>query len=107
LLREILKTLPPEEVIRVLPETARSLEAMASLGQEDMASYLQNWQQSQSARLKHLTFQFTPPQLEIIEEALARMMPQAGRTLGDNPNPRGNALYLLCKNYLELTRRDS
>jgi hypothetical protein len=38
---------------------------------------------------------------------LARVMPQAGKTPGDNPNPRGNALYLLCQTYLELVGRDS
>ena len=107
MLKEVLEQVPQAEVGKLLPETTDSLRAFASLGQQDLAGYLQNWQQSQRARLKHLTFQFTPPQLEIIEEALARVMPQAGRTPGDNPNPRGNALYLLCRSYLELTGRDS
>src|SRR5919106_3572014 len=101
MLKEILDHVPEAELVKLLPETVESLRAFASLGQQDLAGYLQNWQQSQRARLKHLTFQFTPPQLEIIEEALARVMPQAGRTPGDNPNPRGNALYLLCQSYLE------
>jgi ParB family chromosome partitioning protein len=107
LLKEVLDQIPEAEVVKLLPETAESLNAFASLGQQDLADYLQNWQQSQAARLKHLTFQSTPAQLEVIEEALARVMPQAGKTPGDNPNPRGNALYLLCKSYLELTGRDS
>jgi ParB family chromosome partitioning protein len=107
MLKEILNQIPQAEVLKLLPETAESLNAFASLGQQDLAGYLQNYQQSQQARLKHLTFQSTPAQLEVIEEALARVMPQAGETLGDNPNPRGNALYLLCKSYLELTGRDS
>ena len=107
LLQQVLEELPQSEVLRLLPETAEGLQALASLGQQDLAGYLQNYQQAQGARLKHLTFQFTPNQLEVIEEALARVMPQAGKTAGDNPNPRGNALYLLCKSYLELTGRDS
>jgi ParB family chromosome partitioning protein len=107
MLKEILEQVPEAEVLRLLPETAESLQAFAYLGQQDLAGYLQNWQQAQVARLKHLTFQSTPAQLEVIEEALARVMPQAGKTPGENPNPRGNALYLLCKTYLELTGRES
>jgi ParB family chromosome partitioning protein len=107
MLKEILEQVPQAEVIKLLPETAESLQTFASLGQHDLAGYLMNWQRSQAARLKHLTFQSTPAQLEIIEEALARVMPQAGKIPGDNPNPRGNALYLLCQSYLELTGRDS
>jgi ParB family chromosome partitioning protein len=106
MLKEVLEQVPQADVLRLLPETTQGLAALASLGQQDLASYLQNWQQAQVARLKHLTFQSTPAQLEVIEEALARVMPQAGKTPGDNPNPRGNALYLLCKSYLELTGRD-
>jgi ParB family chromosome partitioning protein len=103
MLKEILDRIPQAEVVKLLPETAESLQAFATLGQQDLASYLQNWQQAQAARLKHLTFQSTPAQPEVIEEALARVMPQAGKTPGDNPTPKGNTLYLLCKSYLELT----
>jgi ParB family chromosome partitioning protein len=106
-LKEVLEQFPETEVLRLLPETTQGLAALASLGQRDLAGYLQNYQQAQTARLKHLTFQSTPAQLEIIEEALARVMPQAGKIAGDNPNPRGNALYLLCQSYLELIGRDS
>jgi ParB family chromosome partitioning protein len=101
LVREVLERLPPEEVLRLLPETAASLQAMASLGQEDLAQYLQNWQQAQSARLKHLTFQSLPTQAEVIERALARFLPRARQGAGNNnPNVRGVALYLLCQEYL-------
>jgi ParB family chromosome partitioning protein len=107
MLKEILGQIPEAEVLMLLPETTQGLAALASLGQQDLAGYLQNYQQSQAARLKHLTFQSTPAQMEIIEGALARVLPQVGKTPGDNPNLRGNALYLLCKSYLELTGRDS
>jgi ParB family chromosome partitioning protein len=107
MLKAVLEQVPEAEVVRLLPETSQGLAALASLGQQDLAGYLQDWQQSQSARLKHLTFQSTPAQLAVIEEALARVMPQVGKNGGDNPNPRGNALYLLCKSYLELTGRES
>jgi ParB family chromosome partitioning protein len=105
--REILATLPQQEVLKLLPETAESLQSLTSLGQQDLAVYLQNWQQAQSARLKHLTFQFTPVQLEVIEEALSRVLPQVKDAKTNSPNARGTALYLLCQDYLKNVRRDS
>jgi ParB family chromosome partitioning protein len=101
LFKEVLKTLPQQEVLSLLPETTQGLKAMVSLGQDDIASYLQNWQQTQEARLKHLAFQFTPAQLEVVEEALSRVMPLAKEAQGDSPNIRGTALYLLCQSYLK------
>jgi ParB family transcriptional regulator, chromosome partitioning protein len=101
LFKEVLKTLPQQEVLSLLPETTQGLKAMVSLGQDDIASYLQNWQQTQEARLKHLAFQFTPAQLEVVEEALSQVMPLAKEAQGDSPNIRGTALYLLCESYLK------
>jgi ParB family chromosome partitioning protein len=106
LLKDVLAQIPEADVLSLLPETTQSLQALASLGQQDMAGYLQNFQQSQFARLKHLTFQNTPAQLEVIEEALARVMPEVKGASTDNPNPRGNALYIICKAYLELAGRE-
>jgi len=107
LLREVLRDIPETDVLSLLPESASSLQALSILGQQDLASYLQDWQHSQSARLKHLTFQSTPAQLEVIEEALARVLPQVRADQFGNPNPRGNALFLLCKQHLELIGRES
>ena len=78
LVREVLERLPLEEVLSVLPETSESLQALSSLGQEDMAEYLVKWQRAQKARLRHLQFQLTVSQLEVIEDALRRMVPMAG-----------------------------
>jgi len=102
LIRELLGSMPQEEVLKLLPETVESLNALASLGQEDMASHLIAWQEAQHARLKHMQFQLTSVQLEVVDEALARVMPEARSTGGDNPNVRGTALYLLCKRILDL-----
>ena len=102
LIRELLGSLPQEEVIKLLPETADSLNALASLGQEDLASHLLAWQEAQQARLKHMQFQLTSIQLEVVDEALARVMPEAKAAGGDSPNVRGTALYLLCKRILDL-----
>ena len=103
LVREILESLPKEEVLSLLPETTESLQALSSLGQESMADYLQNWQRAQGARLKHLQFQLTPAQLEVVEEALSELLPQAKEAQGESPNTRGTALYLLCLRYLKET----
>ncbi|HZA22739.1 MAG TPA: ParB N-terminal domain-containing protein [Dehalococcoidia bacterium] len=105
LLWEVLQALPQRDVLNLLPETTQSLQAMASLGQEDMASYLQNWQQAQGARLKHLAFQLLPSQLEVVEEALSRLLPLARQAQSHSPNARGTALYLLCLGYLEREER--
>jgi ParB family transcriptional regulator, chromosome partitioning protein len=107
LIREVLQSLPQKEVLQLLPETAQSLQALAALGQDTMADYLKNWQNAQSARLKHLQFQLTPAQLEIVEEALTQLLPFAKAKPGDSPNARGTALYLLCQAYLEQQWRTS
>jgi ParB family chromosome partitioning protein len=101
LIKEVLQSLPQEEVLQLLPATTQSLQALSALGQDTMADYLKNWQQAQSARLKHLQFQLTYAQLEIVEEALTQLLPQAKAAPGDSPNTRGTALYLLCKTYQE------
>ena len=101
LLRTVLETLPQEEVLAVLPDSALSLEALSSLGQDNLADYLENWQRAQSARLKHLTFQLRPSELEVVEEALAGIMSMVAKGRHDSPNRKGTALYLLCKTYLE------
>jgi hypothetical protein len=41
----------------------------------------------------------------LVEEALTQLLPQAKAQLGDSPNARGTALYLLCEAYLEQQRR--
>ncbi len=105
LLRQVLGQIPEADVLALLPETSQSLQALASLGQQDLAGYIQNWQQSQSARLKHLTFQSTSDQAEVIEAALARVVPGSNEVDSGNPNLRGNALFILCQHYLELIGR--
>lgn len=102
LLRQVLASLSQEEVLSLLPETNDSLQALCSLGQQAMAQYLQAWQQAQGARLKHLSFQLTEGQLEVVREALSRLLSSARQAQTDSPNARGTALYLLAKGYLAL-----
>jgi len=101
LIHTVLDGIPQDKILAVLPETADSLLAFASLGQDTIAAYLQKWQQAQGAKLKHLQFQLTSAQLVVVERALERLMPQASQARADSPNTRGTALYLLCRSYLE------
>ena len=107
LVKRVLDDLSEEDVLAVLPESADSLRALASLGQQDMAQYLENWQQAQAAKLKHVQFQLTPTQLEVVEEALNHLMPMARQSMDGSPNVRGTALYLLALEYLAETKEES
>ena len=101
LVRQVLKEIPQNQVLDLLPESIESLEGLAALGQLSIEEYLQAWEASRNARLRHLQFHFTDNQLEVIEEALERVA--AGSTKEDwsNPNQRSNALYWLCLWYLD------
>jgi ParB family chromosome partitioning protein len=105
LLKDILKHLPEEAVMAVLPETSSSLKGLASLGSDTVARYLTTWENTRHARLKHLQFQLTAEQLETVEKALAKVMSRARRIQGDSPNLRGTALYVLCRKLLEEDER--
>lgn len=99
-LRHILESHSQEEVLALLPESTESLQALVSLGQSDLSEHLQAWQAAQAARLRHMTIQLLPSQVDVVEEALERAL--AGATKSDeNPNRRGNALYHLCTEYLQ------
>ncbi len=101
LMKKALEEVSQEEILELLPETAQSLQALAAIGQVDMAAYLQNWQQAQSARLHHAQFQLTQAQSEIVEEALINVLPTIDKSQTDSPNMRGTALHLICKYYID------
>ena len=99
--REILEELPQEIVLSLLPETASSLHGFVTLGQADIAERLRAWELTQDARLKHFTAQLTAAQMEVVMEAIGRLMGAVRVGDGGNPNRKGIALYMLCKSYLE------
>ena len=101
LVRHLLETLPQNELLELLPETVQSLQALESLGQEDMAQHLQAWQDAQHARLQHIHVQLTGQQLEVVEMALSIAMELARGGDRENPNLRGNAFYYVCKLFVE------
>ncbi|NQT72450.1 MAG: ParB N-terminal domain-containing protein [Chloroflexi bacterium] len=100
-LKKVLEDISQEDVLELLPETAQSLQALASIGQVEMATYLQNWQQAQSARLHHAQFQLTKAQSEVVEEALKSVLPKIDKSEADSPNMRGTALYFICKSFID------
>ena len=102
-MREILEDKSPEEVLALLPETAESLQALTAIGEQSIAQALKQWEQTQKARLRHLTFQPTDAQLEVVEVVLQRMLPLAAGN-DQSPNKRGVALHLLCLGYLDRER---
>lgn len=104
-LRNVLASIPSNEVTSILPETFRSLEDATKENQEDLDSYLEAWGDKNHLRLHHLTFQLGSDQIELVEQVIRELLPKPGRTRKDSPNDRGTALYLLCQWYLE--RRDT
>jgi len=100
--RRVLETISQEEVLALLPETASGLNALSSLGDDTIADCLERWERARNVKLKHMQFQFTPNQLDVIEEAMAQVLPVAKQEHRDSPNIRSTALYLLCKDYLKL-----
>jgi ParB family transcriptional regulator, chromosome partitioning protein len=104
-LKKILAAVPPEEVLSLLPETAESLQALSTIGQEDLAEHLQAWQRAQAARLRHMQLQLSAEQLETVEKALGMVMARARTVTEVNPNVRGTAMYLLAKFYLERNKK--
>ncbi len=103
--KKILENVPQQQVLSLLPETANSLKALATIGQEDLAAHLEAWQKAQSARLKHMQLQFSTEQLETVERALDMVMARARNSAGDTPNVRGTAMYLLARFYLERNKK--
>ncbi|HEY50414.1 MAG TPA: ParB N-terminal domain-containing protein [Dehalococcoidia bacterium] len=106
LLRSILASIPENEVLSLLPETAYSLRTLSSFTHTDIAQHLEAWEQAQAAKLKHMQLQFTYKQLELVEEAVSRILPRVKDDSFDNPNTRGNAVYLLCRFYLENVKEE-
>ena len=104
-LRDLLESLPQQEILDLLPETSRSLQELTNLGEQSIAQALRQWEQMQKARLRHLAFQLTDAQLVVVVEALEHLNPLTELHPG-NPNRRGTALYLLCQWYLAWDHRE-
>ena len=97
LLKEVLRDTPQAEVLSLLPETARSLEAFSNLTPESLSQYLVKFDQARKARMKHFLVQLTPDQHQLVESAIKKFLPQASRGQNASPNLRGTAFYLICQ----------
>jgi ParB family transcriptional regulator, chromosome partitioning protein len=101
LIREVLDSIGQEVVMALLPESVESLAALSSLGEIDMAEHLQAWDKAQAARLSHMTFQLSRDQVDLVDEAMETVMAGVSDEAEQaNPNKRGNALYQLCRAYI-------
>ena len=105
LIRTVLESVPEEEVLSLLPETAQSLQALSNIGIADIADYLETWQSAQSGRLRHLTLQLTEHQLHTVERAIKQVLASLVQDT-ENPNRRSTALAAICHVYLESKEGD-
>ena len=97
--RDMLRALPQEDILAILPDSAENLRALASIGETTIADQLEAWQRAQSARLRHLQFQLTDGQLSIITEALGLALTRhpVGR---QDMTRKAQALLEICQTYL-------
>ena len=100
-IRDILKALPEEQVLAVLPDSTEELKALASLREGDIAEHLRAWQRAQEARLHTFQIRLTDPQLEVVQEALKRAEATGGLD-PDSPNRRAAAMAEICRTYLKV-----
>ena len=105
MIRTVLESVPEEEVLSLLPETAQSLQALSNIGIADIADYLETWQSAQSGRLRHLTLQLTEHQLHTVERAIKQVLASLVQDT-ENPNRRSTALAAICHVYLESKEGD-
>ena len=101
LLEAVLGKLSQEEVLSLLPESTASLQALGSLGQEDLAAHLRNWQRAQESKLASFSVRLTQQQSSVVESAVNKFLSRAAETPDASPNRRGTALYLLCQQSLD------
>lgn len=104
--REMLEELSQETVLTLLPETVSSLQQLVSLGHDDIAEGLREWNLTQGSRLKHFTAQLTNSQMEVVSDVIGRFIGPVKEGEEHNPNPRGMALFRLCEEFkaMEVSR---
>lgn len=99
-LKLVLESVPKDQVMRLLPESAESLGALSSLTPTSLADHLSFWEEKRKVRLKHGTFQFASDQFSDVEAAIAIALEEAPMR-DDNPNRRGNALHHICRSFID------
>ena len=74
LVKDILATIPTEEVLALLSETSQGLQALTMLKPETLEERLRQWKLAQDAKLVWFSARLTPKQLETVESALNRLL---------------------------------
>jgi ParB family chromosome partitioning protein len=100
-MKKILESLSQQEVMEILPDSFASLNALQTLNTDNIADRLMNWESNRHARLKHMGFQLTLDQQQVVQQALNLMTPKAKASNSESPNINGTALYLICKDFIE------
>ena len=100
LVRKVMENVPQSDLIALLPETVESPNMLVTLGQETLAEHLEAWEKARKARLHTLQLRLTQDQLEVVHQALREATPKAKESGNENPNVRGNALFIICRAYL-------
>ena len=102
LIQQVLDSVSADEVLSVLPESADSLAALESLGDMNLGEHLEIWDKAQSAKLRRMNFQLSTDQVGVVEDAIESVLAVSPKdSESSNPNAQGNALYRLCRAYLE------
>jgi len=106
--QKILESFTPDEVIEILPETAKSIDELLSVGSEDLGANLRDWNLRQSARLHHRTYQLADEQAAAVDRAIEQAISKLNEINAErdvvkttNPNASGNALHHICETYLK------
>lgn len=100
LFRTVLREVPEETVLSLLPESTASLAALSHLTERDIAAQIEEWERTQRARVQHISFQLTNAQREVVEQALASAETTVAAD-GANSSVRGNALFAVCTAYVD------
>ena len=100
LFRTVLREVPEETVLSLLPESTASLAALSHLTERDVAAQIEEWERTQRARVQHISFQLTNAQREVVEQALASAETTVAAD-GANSSVRGNALFAVCIAYVD------
>ena len=92
LVRRVLAERSTEEVLSLLPESAESLMALSSLGEDDLVASLQQWQAEQAAPKAPFKPVFEVATTRGGSDVVLMHDPQAEPRIADQPPPGGHGL---------------
>ncbi|NQW20321.1 MAG: ParB N-terminal domain-containing protein [Chloroflexi bacterium] len=96
----IFEKIPAGEVLELLPDAKHSIGQAISFSLPSLPEYLNGFEGARKVRLNNFSARITNDQLETIGQAVAHAK-EHGPVDSENPNKRGNALFHICKAYME------